>query len=171
MTLTRKQFDLLVALADSAAPITQRMLEKSTSYSLGTINKVIKELTEYGYVNNDNIMEQVKKAPSDGYTVVSTIDFNIQTIVEKWIIKRIDLVVCVSNAAADFIAEKYGIQLHTVKRWRDEYLKHGEDSFKNGFSRKPQKSERERQLEKENEALRLEVEILKKAAAFLANVK
>ena len=69
------------------------------------------------------------------------------------------------------IAEKYGIQLHTVKRWRNEYLKHGEDSFKNGFSRKPQKSERERQLEKENEALRLEVEILKKAAAFLANVK
>ena len=40
---------------------------------------------EYGYVNNDNIMEQVKKAPSNGYTVVSTIDFNIQTIVEKWI--------------------------------------------------------------------------------------
>ena len=31
-------------------------------------------------------------------------------IVEKWIIKRVDLVVCVSNAAADFIAEKYGIK-------------------------------------------------------------
>lgn len=57
MTLTRKQFDLLVALADSAAPTTQRMLEKSTSYSLGTINKVIKELTEYGYVNNGSITE------------------------------------------------------------------------------------------------------------------
>ncbi len=40
---------------------------------------------EYGYVNNDNIMEQVKKAPQNGNSVVSTIDFNIQTIVEKWI--------------------------------------------------------------------------------------
>lgn len=40
---------------------------------------------EYGYVNNDNIMEEVKKAPQNGNSVVSTIDFNIQTIVEKWI--------------------------------------------------------------------------------------
>ncbi|MBQ2744841.1 MAG: penicillin-binding protein 2 [Lachnospiraceae bacterium] len=40
---------------------------------------------EYGYVNNDNIMEQVKKAPENGNSIVSTIDFNIQTIVEKWI--------------------------------------------------------------------------------------
>ena len=40
---------------------------------------------EYGYVNNDNIMEQVKKAPENGNSVVSTIDFNIQTIVEKWV--------------------------------------------------------------------------------------
>lgn len=40
---------------------------------------------EYGYVNNDNIMEEVNKAPEDGDSVVSTIDFNIQTIVEKWL--------------------------------------------------------------------------------------
>ena len=40
---------------------------------------------EYGYVNNDNIMEKVNKAPEDGDSVVSTIDFNIQTIVEKWL--------------------------------------------------------------------------------------
>lgn len=40
---------------------------------------------EYGYVNNDNIMEKVQKAPENGDTVVSTIDFNVQTIVEKWI--------------------------------------------------------------------------------------
>jgi stage V sporulation protein D (sporulation-specific penicillin-binding protein) len=40
---------------------------------------------EYGYVNNDNIMEKVTKAAEDGYTVVSTIDLNVQTIVEKYI--------------------------------------------------------------------------------------
>ncbi len=40
---------------------------------------------EYGYVNNDNIMESVQKAPENGDTIVSTIDFNVQTIVEKWV--------------------------------------------------------------------------------------
>lgn len=40
---------------------------------------------EYGYVNNDNVMEAVKKPAEDGNTVVSTIDFNVQTIVEKWV--------------------------------------------------------------------------------------
>lgn len=40
---------------------------------------------EYGYVNNDNIMEKITKASKDGNNVVSTIDLNLQTIVEKYI--------------------------------------------------------------------------------------
>lgn len=40
---------------------------------------------EYGYVNNENIMEAVEKKAEDGNTVISTIDFNIQTIIEKHI--------------------------------------------------------------------------------------
>ena len=40
---------------------------------------------EYGYVNNNNVMEQVKKPAENGNNVVSTIDFNVQTIVEKWV--------------------------------------------------------------------------------------
>lgn len=40
---------------------------------------------EYGYVNNDNIMERIIKNPTDGNHVISTLDFNIQTIVEKYI--------------------------------------------------------------------------------------
>ena len=40
---------------------------------------------EYGYVNNNNIMEQVKKPAENGNNIVSTIDFNVQTIVEKWV--------------------------------------------------------------------------------------
>lgn len=40
---------------------------------------------KYGYVNNENIMEEVEKKAEDGDTVVSTIDFNIQSIVEKHI--------------------------------------------------------------------------------------
>jgi len=40
---------------------------------------------EYGDVNSDNIMEKVKKEATNGNTVVSTIDFNLQTIVEKYV--------------------------------------------------------------------------------------
>lgn len=40
---------------------------------------------EYGYVNSDNIMEKITKEATDGDTIISTIDFNVQTIVEKYI--------------------------------------------------------------------------------------
>lgn len=50
MELSRKQFDILVALTSSKGALTQRELEKTTKYSLGTINKTIKELTELGFV-------------------------------------------------------------------------------------------------------------------------
>ena len=50
MELTRKQFDILVAMTSQNKPLTQRELEKTTKHSLGTINKVIKELTELGFV-------------------------------------------------------------------------------------------------------------------------
>ena len=65
------------------------------------------------------------------------------------------------------IAEKYGIMPWTVTRWKKEYLEAGGEAFK----RKRKKSVREIQLEKEVAELKQEVEILKKAAAFLANVK
>lgn len=52
MTLTRKQFDVLAALAIAEGPLTQRELEKKTRHSLGTINKALKELAEAGYVAN-----------------------------------------------------------------------------------------------------------------------
>ena len=50
MQLSRKQFDVLEALATANTSLTQRDLERSTKYSLGTVNKVTKELTELGYV-------------------------------------------------------------------------------------------------------------------------
>ena len=42
---------------------------------------------EYGYLNDDSNLERVIKPASDGCTVVSTIDVNIQKIVEKYIAK------------------------------------------------------------------------------------
>lgn len=50
MKLTRKQFDILEALAVTSKTLTQRDLEKCTHHSLGTINRVMKELTESGFV-------------------------------------------------------------------------------------------------------------------------
>ena len=55
MKLTRKQFDILVALAEAGAALTQRELEKATGYSLGTINRTMKELAEAGLVADGTI--------------------------------------------------------------------------------------------------------------------
>jgi len=58
MQLTKKQFDILTALATSKEALTQRELEKVTGNSLGTINKVIKELINLGYVNDGIITNE-----------------------------------------------------------------------------------------------------------------
>ena len=55
MILTRKQFDVLEVLATTSTPLTQRELESRTGHSLGTVNRVLKELTEAGYVENSTI--------------------------------------------------------------------------------------------------------------------
>lgn len=55
MNLTRKQFDILVALAESKTALTQRDLEKEMKHSLGTINRTVKELTEVGFVSEGTI--------------------------------------------------------------------------------------------------------------------
>ena len=55
MNLTRKQFDILETLAASSTPLTQRDLTDKLSYSLGTINRVTKELTDQSLVENGAI--------------------------------------------------------------------------------------------------------------------
>lgn len=50
MELSRKQFDILEVLATNNSPLTQREIESLTGHSLGTVNKVLKDLTEAGYV-------------------------------------------------------------------------------------------------------------------------
>ena len=55
MALTRKQFDILAALADSEKALTQRELEKTTGHSLGTVNKTSKELSALGYIEDGKI--------------------------------------------------------------------------------------------------------------------
>lgn len=55
MELNRKQFDVLEALAMTKEALSQRRLEQVTGHSLGTINRVVKELAEAGYVADGKI--------------------------------------------------------------------------------------------------------------------
>ena len=55
MDLNKKQFDILEAMITHKGPMTQRELEKHTNYSLGTINRVLKELVNQGLVENSTI--------------------------------------------------------------------------------------------------------------------
>lgn len=50
MELTRRQFDILEALATNKTVLSQRDLENVTGHSLGSINKTVKELTDLGYM-------------------------------------------------------------------------------------------------------------------------
>lgn len=56
--LTRKQFDILEALAVSREQLTQRQLEERTGYSLGSINRGVKELTDFGYILDGSITNE-----------------------------------------------------------------------------------------------------------------
>ena len=48
-SLTRKQFDILVVLAEAEKPLSQRQIEEKTEYSLGTVNRTMQELSELGF--------------------------------------------------------------------------------------------------------------------------
>ncbi len=75
-----------------------------------------------------------------------------------------------NERAAEIIAAKYGILPRTVTRWKEIYREYGEEGFKKNGKRRVTNS-RIKDLEKENAELKEEIEILKKAAAFLANIK
>lgn len=55
--LNRKQFDVLDAVIDGKKPLTQRELAKRTHLSVGTVNKVVGELTAKGFLR-DNLITQ-----------------------------------------------------------------------------------------------------------------
>ena len=57
MELTRKQFDILEVLATTNRSLSQRELESETKHSLGTVNRIIKELTELGFVADGTITD------------------------------------------------------------------------------------------------------------------
>lgn len=47
--MTKKQFDVMVAMAESAEPLSQRELAQRTGHSIGTVNKIASELGRVGW--------------------------------------------------------------------------------------------------------------------------
>ena len=65
------------------------------------------------------------------------------------------------------VAEKLGINSIMLYRWIDEYETHGEEAFVGSGNQRTEDAELKK-LRKENERLKMENEILKKAAAYFA---
>lgn len=58
MELSRKQFDVLVALEGAKRAMSQRDIAEKIGASLGTVNKVLKELEEMGYISSGAITSE-----------------------------------------------------------------------------------------------------------------
>jgi len=65
------------------------------------------------------------------------------------------------------VAEKFGINAIMLHRWINEYETYGEEAFVGKGHQRTADAEL-RKLRKENERLKMENEILKKAAAYFA---
>lgn len=56
--ITKKQFDILVYLAENSGKETQRAIAQKTGMSVGTVNKIITELTDDGLISGGEISEK-----------------------------------------------------------------------------------------------------------------
>lgn len=65
------------------------------------------------------------------------------------------------------VAERLGINVVMLYRWIDEYETYGKDAFVGKGNLRPEEKELKK-LRKENEFLKMENDILKKAAAYFA---
>lgn len=71
------------------------------------------------------------------------------------------------NIKVKKVAERMGINPVMLYRWIDEYRTYGEAAFVGKGKLRPEEA-KIKKLEKENDELRQQVEILKKAAAYFA---
>ena len=55
LELNEKQFDVLVQIAESRVPLSQRQLQERTGHSLGTVNSVVKELAAQSLIQKNRI--------------------------------------------------------------------------------------------------------------------
>ena len=55
--LTKKQFEILSTIATTKEKLSQRQLCETSGHSLGTVNKVVKELSDLGYISDGDISD------------------------------------------------------------------------------------------------------------------
>lgn len=55
LELSRKQFDILALLATEKSQLSQRQIAEKTAYSLGTVNSILKELSDLRLIENGKI--------------------------------------------------------------------------------------------------------------------
>ena len=89
-----------------------------------------------------------------------------RTYTREFKIKACDLVLK-DGIKHSIVAEKLGINVVMLYRWIDEYETYGEHAFVGKGHLRPEDAELTR-LRRENDELKLENEILKKAAAYFA---
>ena len=58
MDISRKQFDILEILASSDEPLSQREIKDKCVHSLGSVNKIVKELNELGLMQDGEITKE-----------------------------------------------------------------------------------------------------------------
>ena len=58
MAITKKQFDVLVLLESKDVQLSQREIAKETDISVGTVNKLLSELSEQGFVSGGAITDK-----------------------------------------------------------------------------------------------------------------
>lgn len=73
-----------------------------------------------------------------------------------------------SNRPASEIAMELGIRRNQLYKWKEQLSEKGEDAFKGRGRPKKEDQSELTTLQQENDRLREEVEILKKAAAYFA---
>jgi len=72
-----------------------------------------------------------------------------------------------SDQTGTDIARELGIRRNMLYKWLDEVKEKGDNAFK-GSGRPPISDNKENDLKRENERLKEEIEILKKAAAYFS---
>ena len=89
-----------------------------------------------------------------------------RTYSKEFKLKACELVIK-DNISVAVVAEKFGINHIMLHRWVSEYRELGEEAFVGKGYQRPADAEL-RKLRQENERLKMENEILKKAAAYFA---
>ncbi len=89
-----------------------------------------------------------------------------RTYTKEFKIKACDLVQKDGIKPA-IVAEKFGINVVMLYRWMEEYRTNGDEAFVGKGNVAPASREL-RKLQRENERLKMEMDILKKAAAYFA---